>query len=140
MATHKLPNGEFHCEWTCPKCGHFQHDSVHVEDGPFISATCGACGTVFEDGHLSDVDFESWENAREAARAEHDAANPPEPTAETRFMASLTEFDRLTERLAELRANHFNADAERISWPDVASLFFVNKQLDEALKHYGIHG
>lgn len=69
MPTHKLPNGEFHCEWTCPKCGHYQHDSVHVEHGPFLTCICGQCGKDFDQTQLTETDQASWADAIEATNA-----------------------------------------------------------------------
>jgi hypothetical protein len=63
---------EVEVEWTCPGCNHFQTDTVHPELGPFFSCTCGNCGNVFEDHHLSEADREAWEQAR--AQAESIAA------------------------------------------------------------------
>ncbi len=54
-------------DWACPACNHEQTDTVNPELGPYLSLTCGACGKVFSDEQLSDVDSESWEMARQAA-------------------------------------------------------------------------
>lgn len=50
-------------DWTCPSCGHFQTDTVHPELGPFLSATCGACGNLFDYSRLSESDQQAWEEA-----------------------------------------------------------------------------
>jgi hypothetical protein len=66
----KLPNGEYHCEWTCPRCAHFQHDSVHPIYGPFITCTCANCGKCFDDLSLDAKSNASFEAARLAAEKE----------------------------------------------------------------------
>lgn len=54
-------------DWTCPKCQHVQTDTVHPELGPYLSATCGACGEIFDDKDLSETDRTAWNEARDHA-------------------------------------------------------------------------
>lgn len=79
--THRLENGEYHVEWTCPGCSYFQHDSVHIYDGPWISCTCEKCGEAFDDDDLDRESLLSWEKARIAAEdaAEKHLHDPSEP-------------------------------------------------------------
>lgn len=58
---------EFPVEWTCPNCQSPQVDTVHPQMGPFLSATCGECGNLFDDADLSENDRLSWNDARDRA-------------------------------------------------------------------------
>lgn len=66
----RLPNGEYHCKWTCPRCGSHQHDSVHPVDGPWITCCCSDCGGGFDDTQLDEQSLASFEAARCAAEAD----------------------------------------------------------------------
>jgi hypothetical protein len=61
----------------------------------------------------------------------------PGVTAEGTFLAACGQFDMVMDRLARLRADHFNADPENITWGDVGSLNLTIEALRVALEHYG---
>lgn len=69
MPAERLPNGEWAFHWTCPKCGHAQHDSVDTELGPYLTLICGKCSADFSDSDLDPASIESWEAARVAAES-----------------------------------------------------------------------
>jgi hypothetical protein len=49
------------------------------------------------------------------------------------FMRACLEFDTHLARLTTLRANHFGADPEAITWGEVGSLREANRMLREAV-------
>jgi hypothetical protein len=58
---------EFVTEWTCPRCGCHQHDTVHPV--LWVSAICGECEVVLGDDDLQPDDRNRWSLARDAAAA-----------------------------------------------------------------------
>ena len=54
----------------------------------------------------------------------------------TNFVGLCYEFDRLMAKLATLRSDHFDADADAVNWGDVGSLSHACERLAEVLAHY----
>jgi hypothetical protein len=54
---------EFYFTWTCPECHHVQVDGFNVEQGPYLSLTCGECEHSYGAKHLSREDAQAWAQA-----------------------------------------------------------------------------
>ena len=44
MRKYPITSVEIPFEWSCPRCGHKQTDTVNPESGPFLAIVCEPCG------------------------------------------------------------------------------------------------
>jgi transcription elongation factor Elf1 len=72
---HPTSQIEIPFEWTCPKCGHTQTDTVNPVLGPFVTVICGECQGTFPEDALTPQDRAAFDAAVELAETYLPAQN-----------------------------------------------------------------